>query len=201
MAAEVEVVSADQPVRVGDAELSTGESRTVTEPTDVKVGDSLVLMIHPGGGESLAGAREEVRRLSGNLRRSLDEHGLESIAEASEVVARRTDLKSGMDNAEAAFKELDAEGLKEACISAANELAAAEAEVKRRRDQVADAGQPSMPGGSEIMASIARRMSFAPWNLEKRVLRRPVTPSGGNRRSLTISCAACERPSRKRTGI
>ncbi len=143
MAAEVEVVKADQPVRVGDAELSAGESHTVSEPTEVKVGDSLCLRIHPGGGDSLVDAREEVRTLRENLRRSLDEYGLESIAKASEVEARRADLQSRIDNAEAALEELDAEDLAEICSNAKDELTAAEADVKRRIEQVADAEQPS----------------------------------------------------------
>ena len=143
MAAEVEVVVSDQPVRVDDTELSAGESQTVSEPTDVKVGDSLCLRIHPGGGDSLANAREELRTLREDLRRSLDEYGLKSITKASEVVARRTDLQSRMDNTEAALEELDAEDLAETCSSAKDELTAAEADVKRRIEQVADAEQPS----------------------------------------------------------
>jgi DNA repair exonuclease SbcCD ATPase subunit len=143
MAAEVEVVLSDQPVRVGDAELSTGESQTVTEQTEVKVDDLLCMRIHPGGGNSLANAREEVRTLRENLRRSLDEYGLESITKASEVVARRTDLQSRVASAEAALDELDAEDLAETCSSAKDETTAAEADVKRRINQVANAEQPS----------------------------------------------------------
>ncbi len=143
MAAEVEVVTADQPVRVGDAELPAGASHTVSEPTEVKVGNSLCLRIHPGGGEGLTNARQEVRTLRENLQRSLDEYGLESIAKASEVVARRANLQSKVDNAEAALEELDADDLAEACSSAKDELIAAEAEAKRRMDQVSDAEQPS----------------------------------------------------------
>jgi DNA repair exonuclease SbcCD ATPase subunit len=143
MAAEIEIVVSDQPVRVGDAELSAGESQTVTEPTEVKVGDLLCLRIHPGGGDSLANAREELRTLRENRRRSLDEYGLKSIAKASEVVARRADLQSRVANAEAALEELDAEDLAKTCSSAKDELTAAEADVKRRMDQVADAEQPS----------------------------------------------------------
>ncbi|MCD5416649.1 hypothetical protein LR032_06160 [Candidatus Bipolaricaulota bacterium] len=145
MAAEVEIVVSDQPVRVGDAELSAGESQTVTEPTEVKVGDLLCLRIHPGGGDSLANAREELRTLRENLRRSLDEYGLKSIANASEVVARRAGLQSKVDSAEAALEELDADDLAKTCSSAKEELTAAEADVERRMDQVSDAEQPATP--------------------------------------------------------
>ena len=142
MAAEVEVVVSDQPVRVGDAELSAGESQTVTELTEVKVGDSLCLRIHPGGGDSLSGARKEVHTLGENLRRSLDEYGLGSIAKALEVVAKRDDLQSRIDKAEAALEELDDENLAEACNTAKDELTAAKAEVVRRMAQLPDAEQP-----------------------------------------------------------
>jgi len=143
MAAEVEVIAADQPVRVGDAELSAGASHTVTEPTKVKVGDSLCLRIHPGGGNSLANAREEMRTLREKLRRSLDEYGLQSITKASEVVARKADLQSKADRAESALEELGADDLEEACSNAKDELIAAEADVRRRTEQTADAEQPS----------------------------------------------------------
>ncbi len=84
-----------------------------------------------------------MRTLRENLQRSLDEYGVESIAKASEVVARRANLQSKVDSAEAALEELDADDLAEVCGSAKDELTAAEAEVKRRMDQVPDAEQPS----------------------------------------------------------
>ena len=143
IAAEVEVVAADQPVCVGDTELSVGASHTVSEPTKVTIGDSLCLRIHPGGGDSLANAREEMRTLRENLRRSLDEYGLESIAKASEMVVRRTDLQSRVDKTESVLEELDADDLVESCKSAKDELTTAEADVKRRKDQVTDVEQPS----------------------------------------------------------
>ncbi len=142
MAAEVEVVMSDQPVQVGDSKLSTGESQTVTEPTEVKVSDLLCLRIHPGGGDSLINAREKMRKLREKLRRSLDEYGLESITKASDVVARRDDLQTKVANAEAGLEGLDIEDLAKTCSSVKDDLTAADADVKRRRDQVTDAPQP-----------------------------------------------------------
>ena len=58
-------------------------------------------------------------------------------------MARRADLQSGVDRAEAALEELDAEDLTETCGNAKDELTAAGADVKRRMEQIADAEQPS----------------------------------------------------------
>lgn len=143
MAAEIEIVVSEQPVQIGDSILSAGESQTVTEPTEVKISDLMCLRIHPGGGDSLANAREDVRNRRENLRKSLDEYGLESIVKASEVVALRVDIQSREASAEAALDELDAEGLAESCKNAKDELTAAEADVKRRIDQVAEAEPPA----------------------------------------------------------
>lgn len=143
MATEVEVVAADRPVRFGEVVLSVGEGHTVSDPTEMTIGDSIRLRIHPGGGDSLAEAREQVRTLREDLRRSLDHYGLESIARATEMVARRADLQSKEDAAEAALREWDAGGLVEACKVAEAEFTASAAEVQRRQDQAVDAEQPS----------------------------------------------------------
>ena len=142
MAAGVEVISADQPVRVGDRALMAGESRTITEPTDVDIGDAVRLRIHPGGGDSLGAAREQVRSLRARLQSALDEVGLDSCKRASEMVAAREDLQGKIDGAEAALNELDAEGTEGAFGSAQDELTAAEADVSRRLELVQDLDVP-----------------------------------------------------------
>ena len=50
VAAEIETVDAPLPVIVGGEMLVAGRSRTVTEPTEVRVGDCVTLRIRPGGG-------------------------------------------------------------------------------------------------------------------------------------------------------
>ncbi len=143
MAAEVEVVACNQTVRVGDSELSVGDRRMVAEATEVKGGDAFCLRIHPGGGDSLNKAREEMRSAKDKLQRSLDKYGLESVARAAEVVVIRAEWEGKASKAEAALEELDADALTEACVAAKDELTAAEAEVARRMEQVGKAERPA----------------------------------------------------------
>jgi DNA repair exonuclease SbcCD ATPase subunit len=142
MATGVEVVSADRPVRVGEVELSVGESRTVSGLTDVTVADKLVLRIHPGGGDSLLRANEEVRTLQVELRRLLDGYGLDSTAKAAEMVARRAELRSEANRAEAALGQWPGDQAEQYRV-VQGELAAATADVQRRLEQADDAEQPT----------------------------------------------------------
>lgn len=142
MAAEIEIVAADQAIRVGDQPLEPGGSRTIAETTDVNVGDSVCLRIHPGGGDSLGEARETVRSLNDRLQSALDQHGLESTRRASEVVAAREDLQRKIDGAGSTLDELDPEATEDAHSTAKDELTAAEAEVTRRLENVKDLDSP-----------------------------------------------------------
>lgn len=143
MAAEVEVVACSQSIRVGETELSVGGRRMVAEATEVKAGDVFCLRIHPGGGDSLNKAREEMRLAKDQLQRSLDKYGLGSVARAAEVVVIRAEWEGKASKAEAALEELDADALAEACVAAKDELTAAEAEVARRMEQVGNAERPA----------------------------------------------------------
>jgi DNA repair exonuclease SbcCD ATPase subunit len=143
MAAEVEVVVAEQPVLVGDTALSAGASRTLTETTDIKVGDALCLRIHPGGGDSLASAREALRTAREGLQADLDAYGVASVVKAADVFARRSNLQSKVAETNAALKEQNADALVADLATAEEDLTAAEAEVARRKEQVADAPEPT----------------------------------------------------------
>jgi len=136
MAAEIEVVEADQPVWIGESELPAGGRQTVVEPAELRVGDSVRLRIHPGGGNALADARETVRKLRTDIQRALDEHGLGSVEEASQVAARRTELESQVDSKQSALDELEPEDLAEEAERAREDATSAQAEVERRAQQV-----------------------------------------------------------------
>lgn len=142
MAAEIEILAADQDIRVGDQTLEKGGSRTISETTDVNVGDSVCMRIHPGGGDSLGEAREMVRSLNERLQATLDQHGIESSKRASEVVAAREDLDKKAEGAVATLDELSPEETEESHSTAKDELTAAEAEVNRRLENVKDLDAP-----------------------------------------------------------
>lgn len=135
MAAEVELVAAQDPVRVGSAVLSVGKRQRIVEPTDVRIGDTVSLKIYPGGGDSLTKARDEVRVAQARLQRALDGYGLTSVATAAEALAKRMELERKSAEAEAAVSALDAEELETLCAAAKEERDAADADVTRRMEQ------------------------------------------------------------------
>jgi DNA repair exonuclease SbcCD ATPase subunit len=143
MAAEVELVAAQNPVRVGSDELIVGKRQRIVEPTEVRIGDAVSLKIYPGGGDSLAKARNEVREAQARLQRFLDGLGLTSVTAAAEALAKRTELDRKRAAAEAAVSALDADGLEEACGEAKTELDAAEADVARRMEQLGCGERPA----------------------------------------------------------
>ncbi len=142
MAAEVEVVATDRTVQVGEALLSAGQRQTVSDTTEVLVGDAVRIRIHPGGGDGLTRAREEVRTLDRSLRQALDGYGLESISAAAEASARRADLHSRALVKEAELRQWKAADLVLLCNEAKAECTAVTADIERRRVQVAYTESP-----------------------------------------------------------
>lgn len=143
MAAGVEVIFADAQVCVGETSLSAGGNTTVTETTEIAFGDSLRLRIHPGGGDSLAEARQQVSQSREKLQRALDELGLSSIAAASEAFSRISELQKQIDHEETILKGMDAAKVPLLLAQAQEEQTAAQAEVDRRKEQVGHTGEPT----------------------------------------------------------
>lgn len=143
MATEVEVVASETPVVVGTVRLLEGGRHTVSDPTEVTIGTTR-LRIRPGGGDSLARAREEVRLLGEELRRALDGYGLGSVAEASEMAELRASLLAKERSVTDRLKEWPSglAGLNEERAAAAEELAAVAADVQRRGAQLGQAVSP-----------------------------------------------------------
>jgi hypothetical protein len=143
MAAEIEVVSAEEDVRVGDSPMTPGSRQLVSEPVEIRVGESARLRIAPGGGANLqeAGARLQDRRQK--LQKRFDALGLAGIAEAAALLARRDDLTAKISNVEAKMDGMGAGGLSGALAAAEEAFAAAQADVARRAAQCAGADVPT----------------------------------------------------------
>ena len=168
VAAEIETVDAPLPVIVGGEMLVAGRSRTVTEPTEVRVGDCVTLRIRPGGGVALAQARERLRRSDVALREALESAGVESLSQAGEVWALRRVLENDIGRAEAALRALVPEGrdLSGQLQSAQDGRSSAEADIGRLAGQMADASRPPETRGDA--QSRLRRQEAAVLSAEER---------------------------------
>lgn len=106
IAAELTVLASPGAVRLGDASLAAGESRTLTEPAELEVGGARI-RIDPGGGTSLTEAREALREADRLLRAGLLERNLEGIDAAAEALARREYLTREINRLETELAEAE----------------------------------------------------------------------------------------------
>lgn len=132
MAAGLEVLAADQSVRLGDRTLAAGTNEILSEETVLEIGTGVRLLIRPGGGTSLIDARQRVRTAEENLRRELDRIGLATVDEAGQALAKRQELASQIKAATVRLDAFGAEQIEEQFSVAEQASAAAEADVQRR---------------------------------------------------------------------
>ena len=138
MAAGIEVVVSDLPVQVGRTLLDVGQPHILTEDTEITIGTATRLRIKPGGGTSLAEARQQVQEARQELQQELDTLGLSSTAEAEKSFAARQQFKSDIQAEKAHLAGLGAETIDEESATANNAQFAAEAEIQNRSALVAD---------------------------------------------------------------
>lgn len=137
MATGIEVLAADQEVRLGGELLASGSRQILTAETELRIGGTR-LQIHPGGGTSLAAARREAEDSSRQLAATLGELGVVSLAEAQGSLARRSQHESEWRALQAELKGLGAEQAAADLAAATRDLAAAEAEAARRRNALGE---------------------------------------------------------------
>lgn len=109
LAAGVEVLRAEQPVRVDGQVLTTGESRNYTSDFQIEIGDGVVLRITPGGGGLLGDVATEMDRAQTALQQRLEELGVSSVDAAEEIAERRAEIEKSM----AGIPEVDEASLPE----------------------------------------------------------------------------------------
>lgn len=134
MAAGIELLAADTAVRLGGEVLPPGKSVTVAQTTDLEIGDGVRVRIHPGGGDSLAAARERVRETREAFADAIKRLGVSSVSEASEILFKRGDLEARLEAKGKALEEADLDKLHRDFATAEGELAKVETEVARRKE-------------------------------------------------------------------
>ena len=132
MAAGVEFLAGDAAVQLGGKDLAPGESRTLTEEAELIVGSDCRLRIRPGGGTSLAGARERVQQSARQREEALNQAGVGCVDEAVVAAARRTALAAQYMAGQSALKSLQSAALPGLLAEAKADHAAALAETSRR---------------------------------------------------------------------
>lgn len=162
MATGIEVVAADTPVVAGGRPLTVGEKQILTEDTEVAIGSAIRIRIQPGGGTSLADARQAEEKAQTNLQEMLDSLALQSTQEAAEVFGRRDELGSRVKAAEAELKGMGADNLPEELQNAQNDVAAAEANVARLVTLVAGGSAPNHKAAAkDLVKESERKLSDA----------------------------------------
>jgi DNA repair exonuclease SbcCD ATPase subunit len=162
MAAGLDIVATDQPVLVGGVPMSVGHTRILVDDTEIAIGGSIRLRVRPGGGTTLAEARQNAHDARHALQKSLNSAGVSSVADASEVVVRRADLATRIKATEPALEGLDAANIVSALADARAASAAAYGDVSRRLEQVQGVvGPNSAPEAKKLVEAESQRLHDA----------------------------------------
>ncbi len=151
MATGIEVVAADQSVKAAGHIIEVGHQQILTEDTEVQIGPAVRLRIRPGGGNSLADARQAEAKAQNDLQAMLDSLGLPSVKDATEIHAQWEDLGSRIKAAAAELDGMGAEDLAEELQHALNELTAAQSNVERLSALVTDLKAPEDKAAAKIL--------------------------------------------------
>jgi DNA repair exonuclease SbcCD ATPase subunit len=93
MAAGVELLRADQPVTLAGQPLEPGADRRLSAASELQVGSGVVLRISPGGGQTLAQARQQRHQSETALAAALQSLGATSVQEAAGLAQQRLALE------------------------------------------------------------------------------------------------------------
>lgn len=95
MGLSILVKKAGRKVSINDADLAAGASLNLVEPTNVKVGDDVVLVVAPKNGD-IAGQRKQLDEATQKMAKAFREHGIETLAEAETHHDRRQAVEAAI---------------------------------------------------------------------------------------------------------
>jgi DNA repair exonuclease SbcCD ATPase subunit len=90
----IRVIESGENISAGRQPMRAGDSLTVCDNTEIMVGDKARILIVPGGGEGLAGARRDEESARRKFESALVEAGVPSLDEASNAFERRDEIEN-----------------------------------------------------------------------------------------------------------
>jgi DNA repair exonuclease SbcCD ATPase subunit len=132
-ATRLEVLHSIATVVVDGQPLVTGDSRLLTDPTDVSVGDGTTIRINPGSGESMLELRAEATRVAQALATRLDGLGLKDAAEARLALEKRRAEQARRDHLREKIDDLHGDNVQKHLDEIVAELRKLEAEIDRKK--------------------------------------------------------------------
>jgi len=121
MGVSIIVRKAKTDVTVGDYKLSAGDSRTVVDPTKIKIGGDTLLEVAPKNGD-IADQREKVAKAEKKLQDKLTTLGVKSLEEAERHLHAREGVEREIEAQEAKRGEFSGEDLNVEITGAEQEL-------------------------------------------------------------------------------
>lgn len=162
MATGLQLIAADKPVKVDGGSLKVGQMQILTEDSEVRIGAGICLLVQPGGGISLAKARQDAAAAQQKLQDLLDGLGLRSADEASEAHYRLNDLASRTKAVEGTLDGMEAESLAEAIQDSQGGVATLQGDVRRLEALASDLTAPSSHAAAiELAKQLEKRLNAA----------------------------------------
>jgi hypothetical protein len=160
MAAGIEVLSASDPVRIGDKVLSAGELCVISEDAELAIGTECRIRIRPGGGLTLAEARQALHKAREKLAGALEKHGSESVLNAAETAARRESLAAAIKEAQTRVAALGGGAIDQELSEAETAFSAAEGEAQIRAAAAQESpGARTLPEAREWLTELEKELA------------------------------------------
>lgn len=111
IATGIDLVVADQSVRVGEKELQASSSLVITNVTEICIGSGVRLVVRPGGGDGVATAKQKLEDIDQKIQLELISIGIGSIADAEITFEERQRLARQCEKYHALLESLKADAL------------------------------------------------------------------------------------------
>ena len=156
MATAIEVVASNEPVQLEDQSIQPGETKIITDATELRLGNFARIRIRPGGGTTLEDARRRQANSARQFSESLVQHGLHTIDEAAELLRRRQHQETQLTALRHRLKQERGDTLSSRLEEAKAAATRADTDLQRRVELFAD-----LPPDLESASQAARKADDA----------------------------------------